>query len=83
MTGLDKGLGTVQEIEISIAETRAEVGIGDTGPELFQEIEKVDQDQNPDLESSSHVSTNRDRLRCYRCSEYDHFVREMSQCFDR
>ena len=26
--------------------------------------------------SSSHVSTNRDRLRCYRCSEYDHFARE-------
>ena len=26
--------------------------------------------------SSSCVSTNRDRLRCYRCSEYDHFARE-------
>ena len=26
--------------------------------------------------SSSHVSTNRDRLRFFRCSEYDHFVRE-------
>ena len=26
--------------------------------------------------SSSHVSTNRDRFRCYRCSEYDHFARE-------
>ena len=26
--------------------------------------------------SCSHVSTNRDRLRCYRCSEYDHFARE-------
>ena len=26
--------------------------------------------------SSSHVGTNRDRLRCYRCSEYDHFERE-------
>ena len=26
--------------------------------------------------SSSHVSTDRDRLRCFRCSEYDHFVRE-------
>ena len=25
---------------------------------------------------SSQVSTNRDRLRCYRCSEYDHFARE-------
>ena len=26
--------------------------------------------------SSSHVSTNRDRSRCYRCNEYDHFTRE-------
>ena len=27
--------------------------------------------------STSHVSTNRDRYhRCYRCNEYDHFVRE-------
>ena len=26
--------------------------------------------------SSSHVSTNRDRCRCYRCNEYDHFARE-------
>ena len=28
------------------------------------------------LQSSACVSTNRDRLRCYRCSEYDHFARE-------
>ena len=28
--------------------------------------------------SSSHVSTNRDRHRCYRCNEYDHFARECS-----
>ena len=26
--------------------------------------------------SSFHVNTNRDRLRCFRCSEYDHFARE-------
>ena len=26
--------------------------------------------------SSSHVSTNRDRHRCYRCNEYDHFATE-------
>ena len=26
--------------------------------------------------SSSHVSTNQDRGRCYRCNEYDHFARE-------
>ena len=28
------------------------------------------------MRSSSCVSTNRDRLRCNRCSEYDHFARE-------
>ena len=26
--------------------------------------------------SSSRVSTNRDRVRCYRCREYNHFARE-------
>ena len=26
--------------------------------------------------SSSHLSTNRDRSRCYRCNEYNHFARE-------
>ena len=26
--------------------------------------------------SSYHISTNRDRLSCFRCSEYDHFARE-------
>ena len=26
--------------------------------------------------SSSHISTNRDKSRCYRCNEYDHFARE-------
>ena len=33
-----------------MVETRAEVEIGDRGPGLFQEIEKVDQDQNPGLD---------------------------------
>ena len=50
MTGLDKNLGTVQEIGINMVETRAEVEIRDRGPRLFQEIEKVDQDQNPGLD---------------------------------
>ena len=26
--------------------------------------------------SNSRVNTNRDRLRCYRCGEYDHFAQE-------
>ena len=28
--------------------------------------------------SSSRVSTNRDRIRCYKCREYDHFASECS-----
>ena len=50
MTDLDKDSGTVPEVGISIVETRAEVEIGDRGPGLFQEIEEVDQGQNPGLD---------------------------------
>ena len=35
-----------------------------------------DRENRPRSRSSSRVSTNKDRLRCYRCNEYDHFVRE-------
>ena len=62
--------GIIQETDI--IETKAEVEIEDIGLGLFQEIGKID----PRSRSSSHVSTNRDRSRCYRCNEYDHFARE-------
>ena len=29
-----------------------------------------------DLWSGSRVSTNRDRIRCYKCREYDHFTKD-------
>ena len=45
--GLDKGLWTVQEIGISMVETRAEVEIGDRDPGVCQGIEK---DQIPGLD---------------------------------
>ena len=32
------------------------------------------------LRSGSRASTNRDRIRCYNCREYDHFVRDCSIC---
>ena len=39
-----------------------------------------DRDDRPRSESrsrsNSRVSTNRDRIRCYRCREYDHFAME-------
>ena len=31
---------------------------------------------NSRLSSGSRVSTNRDRIRCYNCREYDHFARD-------
>ena len=42
---------------------------------MFQEI---DENQSPGLDQASVfcVGTNRDRLRCFRCIEYDHFARE-------
>ena len=52
-TCLDKDLGTVQGIGINMVETKVEIEDSSLG--LFQ-----------DTRSSSHVSTNRDRLRCYR-----------------
>ena len=56
--------------EIGTVETKA--GTEDKGPELFQEMGK----SRSRSRSSSCVSTNRDRSRCYRCNEYDHFARE-------
>ena len=60
----------VQGIDIVMA--KIDVGTEDKGPELFQETEEIDQG----LDQASHVSTNRDRSRCYRCNEYDYFTRE-------
>ena len=31
---------------------------------------------NSRLRSGSRASTNRDRIRCYNCREYDHFARD-------
>ena len=33
---------------------------------------------NSRLRSGSRASTNRDRIRCYNCREYDHFARDCS-----
>ena len=38
-------------------------------------IERIGHNQNLDLVSSI-VSTNRNRIRCYRCQEYHHFMLE-------
>ena len=48
MKDLEKDLGTVLEVGINIVETR--VKIEDSSLGMFQEIEEVDQDQNPGLD---------------------------------
>ena len=65
------GMGPIIEAKARI-EIDQEVGMKDKGPGEFQGtgIERIG--------PSSCVNTNRDRLRCFRCSEYDHFARECS-----
>ena len=46
------------------------------GPELLQEKRESRPRTDSRSRSSCHASTNRDRCRCYRCNEYDHFMRE-------
>ena len=48
-----------------MVETKAETDKG-----LILVIEKIVE------QGLDQIITNRDRLRCYRCSEYDHFARE-------
>ena len=72
--GLGPGIEVPQEIiqQTGTELTKVEVGIKDKGPELLPE-KREDRSRS---RSSSHVSTNRDRSRCPRCNEYDHFTRE-------
>ena len=54
-----------------------EVGIDIEMGKQDQELELCQMtEEHPDHDSNSRVSTNRDRLRCYRCGEYDHFAQE-------
>ena len=50
MTDLDKDLEGVPEVGINMTETRAEIEIEGSSLGQFQEIEEVDQDQNPGLD---------------------------------
>ena len=54
-----------------------EVGIiGEHGDNLGQEKEKEEVDCLLVPRSGSRTSTNRDKIRCFKCREYDHFVNE-------
>ena len=59
-------------LKLDIEIIKVEVG-KDKGPELLPERERETRSRP---RSSFQVSTNRGRLRCYRCNEYDHFTRE-------
>ena len=48
--GLDNDIGTSPEIGINVVETR--VGTEDGGPEMFQGIEEIDQNQSPGLDQA-------------------------------
>ena len=55
-----------------------EIGIGQR-KELLQEVmvmEEIEALAMIDLDQGPGASTNRDRIRCYTCREYDHFVRD-------
>ena len=55
-----------------------EIGVGQ-GKEHLQGImviTEIEAQATTDLGSGSRASTNRDRIRCYACREYDHFARD-------
>ena len=55
-----------------------EIGVGQ-GKELLQRNFGHSRDRsssNNRCRSGSRASTNRDRIRCYACREYDHFARD-------
>ena len=72
MIGPDPDIEAIQGIiqETDIIETQSK------SRDKGQRSRTVSRDKENRSRSSSCVSTNRDRLRCYRCNEYDHFARE-------
>ena len=63
------------EVDIIIEWT--EVGkIGGHGDNLGQEKEKEEVGHHPSSRSGSRTSMNRDRIRCFKYREYDHFANE-------
>ena len=81
-------IGHTTAVKVDI-EREVKVGIG-TGPVIERKDKCLEQNLEIEIEietwkekvgplqnrSSSHINTNRDRLRCYTCSENDHFTRE-------
>ena len=69
---------TEEAIEMIDIMTTIETGT-DQDKEHLQEITAVAEDissSNIRSRSGSRANTNRDRIRCYKCREYDHFARD-------
>ena len=68
--GIDQEIIVMTELEVEI-----EIEIETDGCNL--DPEPISEDRGGSKSrSNSRVSTNRDRLRCYRCGEYNHFAQE-------
>ena len=68
-------------IEVDIEETigmriMKEVGVGLEKDNLKGNIRRNDRSSSSRSRSGSRVITNRDRIRCYKCSEYDHIAKD-------
>ena len=68
--GTDQGITAITVLEVEM-EIETETDGCNPDPELCQMRE-----EDHGLGLTQRASTNRDRLRCYRCGEYDHFAQE-------
>ena len=69
---------TIQEKDLSKVEIEIEIGVEKDMDDQDQEHYQEREESESRSRSNSRVSTNRDRIRCYRCKEYDHFAMECS-----
>ena len=68
---------TIQEEDLSEVKTEVEIGGSDRQTQPRARTLTDERENRSMSRSCLRVSTNRDRIRCYRCREYDHF---MVQC---
>ena len=74
--------GKCQIIEVTFLEVtteaitleEVEVGLGIDNIQVI--LEGIDRSSNSRSRSGSRASTNRDRIRCFKCREYDHFAKD-------
>ena len=67
-----------QNIEVKGMVTTIGTGIDQVGRTFTGNYRRDRSSSNDRSRSGSRASTNRDRIRCYACREYDHFARDCS-----